>query len=378
MIGHRESVRFRRAPHLIAYWQGGTLLIKNYATGHLSAADPLICHILDFCTTWRTLTQIRRALSPDGSHALPKLLTALVRRSLMHRSDVPVSPREVAMASLDEWNPAAGFFHAATKDVRFWTTRESKRQARIRAARLPRPPAVSRYRNVPKVDLPAPDGDDVFTRVVRGRRTWRRFSNEPVSLSHLATVLGLAVGVQEWVHAGTRRMPLKTSPSGGARHPIECYVVIRDVTGISPGIYHYAADVHALERLRNRVPASRIRAYMPESGYFADASVLFFLTAVFPRQVWRYPYARAYRAALIEAGHVCQTLLLTATWVGLAPFEVMGLADSLIEEDLGIDGIRESVLYGAGVGLPPSGTSWAPLRRGTLKVSRNRHLRPAT
>jgi hypothetical protein len=79
---------------------------------------------------------------------------------------------------------------------------------------------------------------------------------------------------------------------------------------------------------------------------------------------------------LIEAGHVCQTILLTATWLGLAPFSVMGLADSLIERDLGIDGIRESVLYAAGLGRPPSGTSWAPLRRGTLHAEPNPHLAP--
>ena len=96
-----------------------------------------------------------------------------------------------------------------------------------------------------------------------------------------------------------------------------------------------------------------MRSYVPGSGYFANASAMVFFTAVFERILWRYPYARAYRAALIESGHVCQTFLLAATSLGLAPFSVMALADSVIERDLGIDGISESVLYGAGVG-PPS------------------------
>ena len=43
----------------------------------------------------------------------------------------------------------------------------------------------------------------------------------------------------------------------------------------------------------------------------------------------------------------------------------MALADSVIEQDLGIDGISESVLYAAGVGRPPRGTTWAPLAKGT-------------
>ena len=52
-----------------------------------------------------------------------------------------------------------------------------------------------------------------------------------------------------------------------------------------------------------------------------------FFTAVFARQLWRYPYSRAYRAALIEAGHVCQTFLLAATSLRLAPFCLLGLAE---------------------------------------------------
>ena len=91
--------------------------------------------------------------------------------------------------------------------------------------------------------------------------------------------------------------------------------------------------------------------------------------------MWRYPYARAYRASLVEAGHVCQTFCLAATSLGLASFAVMGLADSVIERDLGIDGFGESILYAAGVGRPPAGTAWAPLPRGQLRVRDNPRLR---
>jgi hypothetical protein len=60
---------------------------------------------------------------------------------------------------------------------------------------------------------------------------------------------------------------------------------------------------------------------------------------------------RAYRTVLLDAGHVCQTFCLVSTWLGLAPFCTMALRDTLIEKDLGLDGIAESVLYIAGVGL---------------------------
>jgi SagB-type dehydrogenase family enzyme len=180
--------------------------------------------------------------------------------------------------------------------------------------------------------------------------------------------------VQQWARSGSTELALKTSPSGGARHPIECYLAASAVQGLRAGFYHYAADRHALERVRGPVAVTRIASYYPTSGYFAKAPVHVFLTAVFARQLWRYPYSRAYRAALAEAGHVCQTFCLTATWLGLAPFCLMGLADSLIESDLGIDGITESVLYAAGVGHRPMGSSWAPLVRGSLKTRRNPNM----
>ena len=119
-----------------------------------------------------------------------------------------------------------------------------------------------------------------------------------------------------------------------------------------------------------------MRSYVPGSEYFAKASAMVFFTSIFARILWRYPYARAYRAALIESGHVCQTFLLAATSLGLAPFSVMALADSVIERDLGLDGITESVLYAAGVGRPPRGTEWAPLPKGpNPKLRPNRRLK---
>jgi hypothetical protein len=80
-----------------------------------------------------------------------------------------------------------------------------------------------------------------------------------------------------------------------------------------------------------------------------------FFSAMYERYLWKYTYPRAYRATLVEAGHQCQTFCLVATWLGLAPFCSMALADSRIEGDLGLDGVSEAVIYAAGVGVRPAG-----------------------
>jgi SagB-type dehydrogenase family enzyme len=147
-------------------------------------------------------------------------------------------------------------------------------------------------------------------------------------------------------------LPLKTSPSGGARHPIEVYLMALRVQGLEPGLYHYDARDHALERISPGATPQMARAYCADQPYAARSAALFIMTGVFARSMWKYRHARAYRVVLLDAGHLGQTFCLTATRMGLAPFSSAALNDTLIEQDLGIDGITESVLYVTGVGMP--------------------------
>ena len=370
MARRRAAVRLRRSPHLVLYWRGDRLRLYNYATGRAIDATPDLCSILDFCTDWRTSADVAAALAVTPSLAA-RLLRRLTTLGVIERSDRRSDPRDRAMSRLADWNPAAGFFHTATRHVRFFSTREATAFMRARAASRPMPPVVKRLKHATALPLPSPHVDGEFPETLLARRTWRRFGSGPVRLEDLATSLALAVGVQQWVPSRFGRLPLKTSPSGGARHPIEAYVCARRVTGLAAGLYHYASGSHRLERIRRGDMTARLRAWMPYSGYFARAAFVVVLTAVLDRQVWRYPDPRAYRAALAEAGHVCQTFCLSATWRGLAPFCLMGLNDALIERDLGLDGVSETVLYVAGAGARPRGTTWAPRARGTLTAQPN-------
>jgi SagB-type dehydrogenase family enzyme len=109
---------------------------------------------------------------------------------------------------------------------------------------------------------------------------------------------------------------------------------------------------------------------LPTQWWYRDAGALVLLTAVFERTQWRYEGPRAYRAVLIEAGHACQTFCLAATWLGLAPFCSMALADTAIENLLGLDGVSESVLYAAGVGSRPPRSSSSARPPGAIPAHR--------
>jgi SagB-type dehydrogenase family enzyme len=164
--------------------------------------------------------------------------------------------------------------------------------------------------------------------------------------------------VQQWATLrGQGELPMKTSPSGGSRHPLELYVCARRVDGLAPGIYHYASDDHCLELITRHKRPARVQRYLPTQFYYEGAAALLFFTAMFDRYQWKYETARAYRAVFIEAGHQCQTFCLMATDLGLAPFCSMALADREIETDLRIDGVSEAAVYAAGVGVRPGNTA---------------------
>ena len=356
-----RPVRFRRSPHVVCYWKHGEFVFHNYATNRRAGASPLACEVLDACAEWQSLSHVYATQPGADRRALKRLVDTLVDLTFLHRSDRAGLPAEEAMARFERWNPEAGFFHTTTKDVRFADRRTAERLLKEQAADWPMPSPITAYPDAPTVALPAPSREGQLARTLLRRRTWRHFGDGPIALDTFATLLGLTAGVHHWVGVpGGGEVALKTSPSGGARHPVELYVLAWRIDGLDPGLYHYRADRHALEVLKPRAGRSRIAKYFPQAPYFERANAVVLFAAMYERDLWRYPYSRAYRAPLVEAGHLCQTFCLVATAQGLAPFSLMGLADSVIDADLGLDGVSGSVLYAAGVGVLPDGTDWAP------------------
>ena len=227
-----RRIRVRRSPHLVSYWRGASIILHNYATGDVVKATPLVSALLDSCTDWRDASSVAAEL--HASPALTReLLRHLVARHVLHRSDRALDPRERAMLAFSHWNPAAGFFHTATKNVPFTSSRLAEATLLRQARTWPMPSPSKHLRRSAVVPLPNIQRAGQFPDVLLTRRTWRRFSTRPVAASNLATALGLSVGIQQWVPTSVGKMALKTSPSGGARHPIECYVCVRQRHGCS-------------------------------------------------------------------------------------------------------------------------------------------------
>lgn len=253
------------------------------------------------------------------------------------------------------WGQDARFFHFSTQHAEFEASPEEQAAGlRARAARVPPPSAFKSYDFAPRVALddgPLPPLDlwDVLAR----RRTVRKLAREAISFRELSALVRWTWGATQVVEdPGVGTHVLKTSPSGGARHPIEVYPLVLRVEGLDAGLYHYAVRTNELERLRSghlEDLALRICSGQP---WIADSAVVFFMTAVLERSMWKYEHSRTLRVVLMDAGHLGQTFHLVCTALGLGPVSTAATDDKLLQTTLGIDGAAEIPLYTVAAGRP--------------------------
>lgn len=350
---------YRRSRWLAARWEHDRVVVSNYLTGSTGFVGTADVAVLSALTFWRDADELARLFPGHGKRRLGTLLKQFHHKRLVESPGDTAEPRERPLEDWGTWDPVASQFHLATRDVRYASRTQAHDIIARREARVPPPPPIKRVAGG-RVELPAFKRDGPFPEVLLARRSWRNFGRRPLSLEELSDLAGLTFAVQQWAEVNGQRVALKTSPSGGACHSIEVYWAVRNVTGLQPGLYHYGPDDHALTRLASDWSWTRVRKYFSGQPWFAKAGAVALLTSVFARTQWKYRDPRAYRVVMLEAGHLCQTFCLTATWLGLAPFCSAALADSEIERDLTIDGVSEAVVYAAGVGSRPAGVDWAP------------------
>ncbi|HEY3124772.1 MAG TPA: SagB family peptide dehydrogenase, partial [Thermoanaerobaculia bacterium] len=254
-------------------------------------------------------------------------------------------------------NLASVRYHLASRDIRFATSPAAVDrflQSRLAAER--RLPRFKRYRHAKGRRLPlgsAPENAAVLEQVLAARRTVREFDRTQVPLVDLAAVVRGTWGRTGWLDAGVfGRLPLKTSPSAGSLHPIECYVLAWNVSGLPAGLYHYDVASDELRRLRSGDP--RAAAVKAASGqtWVGRAAFLCAMTAVFERTLWKYQMESAYRVLWLDAGHLAQTFCLLATSRGLGPFTTAAIQDTFLEKLIGLDGVKEFPVYLCGAGVP--------------------------
>ncbi|MDP6459160.1 MAG: SagB/ThcOx family dehydrogenase, partial [Candidatus Hydrothermarchaeota archaeon] len=211
------------------------------------------------------------------------------------------------------------------------------------------PETYKEYSDSRKAKLPDPvlSQNMSLDRTLRMRKSIRHFSSEPVTWGQLSYLLWASTGIQR-VERGFEFRPV---PSAGALYPIETYLVVNNVEGLTQGVYHYSIRGHLLDELKLGDYSKEAASTALGQRMCATAAVVFIWGAVFYRSKWKYEQ-RAYRYIYLDAGHMAQNLALATVSLGLGSCQIAALYDDEANSMVGVDGIEESVIYMTAVGQP--------------------------
>lgn len=291
------------------------------------------------------------------------VLHGLIELGLLLREDEESAPSRVSDDSLraGHWYPLSALLHGfgRWRDVdaeqvldSVGTRRLSELAERLGAAPSERhhPPAAGAA-----LALPQGRGGDL-QRLLERRVTCRNWDlQRPLPLELLADLLQSSYAALSEYRAGPGISLLKKPvPSGGGLHPTEAYLLLRRTEGINDGLYHYDCVAHALRPL----PAPQAEDWdalalrlLGGQTWFAGAPLLLFHVCRFRRSFWKYrAHAKAYRAIVLDVGHLSQTLYLAATEAGLGAFVTAAINEVEAEQAFGLDPWQESPLAVSGFG----------------------------
>ena len=193
--------------------------------------------------------------------------------------------------------------------------------------------------------LPAPDttGSVSVEQALAGRRSRRDFQDREMPIQKLSQILWAAYGITEPRPQPALRGGLRTTPSAGALYPLELYVIVGNVEGLTPGVYRYVSEGHKLVRTIDGDVRNELREAALGQRMVSQAPVSVFYSAVFERTTRRYG-ERGRKYVYIELGHSAQNVYLQVEALGLGTVAIGAFADDRVREILDLPG-NETPLY---------------------------------
>jgi SagB-type dehydrogenase family enzyme len=227
-------------------------------------------------------------------------------------------------------------------------TRYTRRTMAERTLAYPRAPLYKAYPDVTqRLNLDPQSGRQAadLWQAVAARRSQRDYLERPLTQAELATLLWATQGIT----GAMGGYHFRASPSAGALYPVETYLALHRVEGVTPGIWHFQVLNFALELLAaGDFRQALVNAGLSQ-GFLGEAGVVFIWTGVLNRARFKYR-ERAVRYLFLDAGHICQNLMLAATALNLGVCPVGAFFDEEVERIVGVDESEEVALYLAAVG----------------------------
>jgi SagB-type dehydrogenase family enzyme len=147
-----------------------------------------------------------------------------------------------------------------------------------------------------------------------------------------------------------KTVTLRNVPSAGARHAFETYLLVNRVEGLDLGLYRYIATRHKLlEISKDPNLAIKMKKAAYDQSMLVKCAIAFVWVASSYRMTWRYG-ERGFRYLLLDAGHVCQNLYLSAENIACGVCAIAAYHDDEFNDLLDLDSDKQFVIYLATVG----------------------------
>jgi SagB-type dehydrogenase family enzyme len=183
-----------------------------------------------------------------------------------------------------------------------------------------------------KLPKPKEKGLTSIEETLHKRRSVRDYKRGPLNLEQVSQLL--------WAASGSN-LYRRTAPSAGATYPLEIYLVVGEVEGLEPGIFHYSSSRHSLEMTKEQDVRNRLSRAALGQEMIEEASVSTVIAADYGRTTGHYGQ-RGTRYVHMEVGHVGQNVSLQAVALSLGTVMIGAFDDKQVKEVLGI---REEPLY---------------------------------
>lgn len=346
-------MRVKRPASLVIMLENEQFVFHNFLRQTTFLANPTALEIVRRLSVWTDLEGVFAFLPDYSRDSVVKAINNLTDLGAILVEGSEDALQDDGFAETWLWGPFAAAYHFGTRVGDFMSEEQGGEILRDRAKACPSPP-LYQTNNDPASDIVLPVREaygEPFLTMSR-RRTNRVMRDEAISVDQIADCLLFSMAITAVIEdEDIVDLPLKMTPSGGARNPFEAYVCARRVEGLAPGVYHYSAMERTLGLVSSAAPPA-FGDLLAGQGWASDAAAVVFLVANFERPMWKYHDGTAYRVTAIEAGHIAQNIILVATSHGLVANPTGAMDFRRVEQTLGVEGLTKAVLYCLVIGVP--------------------------
>lgn len=188
----------------------------------------------------------------------------------------------------------------------------------------------SKSQGFSEVELKIPKGIEPCQRL-----TARNLFGGKVSFRELSTLLYKAAKqIDSFSYLGGN-YPRLPYPTAGALNNTEIYVIIYNVKGVDQGVYSYNSESHKLILNSTIISIKDFTEIIEDQEWGLGTSFAIVLSSKNTKLYDKYG-SRAIQLSLLEAGHVCQNLLLAANLLKINAVEIGGFSKQRINTSLNI------------------------------------------